>query len=231
MPDFRPDAPSVDLFTADENLVLCDWFGVERPNCNKSVEGVLDEWGVPTKIYWYQRTDAAVAQILLERVQNRLPTAWTSSSGLTRKVSDRRAHRRVELWPQHLFTINWADSAPGLSWPVAYNAIYVPGFDRTVVTASADSNDAFGVCDVAIGSFGPSESMLQGSRRIIVSDWSAQLAKWDQQRWQYLFDTGLVSEAEAQAWAEEVWPEPRDEDEEGEDEAEQAIGHPDPQRR
>src|SRR5262249_57601042 len=105
------------------------------------------------------------------------------------------------------------------------------GWGGCGVPVSADSNDAFGVCDVAIGSFGPSESMLQGSRRIIVSDWSAQLAQWDQQRWEYLFDTGLVSKAEAQAWAEEVWPEPRDEDEEGEDEAEQAIGHPDPHRR
>jgi hypothetical protein len=24
MPDYRPDAPAVDLFTADEQLVLCD---------------------------------------------------------------------------------------------------------------------------------------------------------------------------------------------------------------
>ena len=28
MPDYRLDAPSVDLFTADELLVLCEWFGV-----------------------------------------------------------------------------------------------------------------------------------------------------------------------------------------------------------
>ena len=28
MPEYRPDAPSVDVFTADELLVLSEWFGV-----------------------------------------------------------------------------------------------------------------------------------------------------------------------------------------------------------
>jgi hypothetical protein len=46
--------------------------------------------------------------------------------GSARPVFDRRAHRKVELWPRHLLTINWADSAPGVSWPVAYKATYVP---------------------------------------------------------------------------------------------------------
>jgi len=55
-----------------------------------------------------------------------------------RQFFDRRARGKVELWPYYLLTINWADSGPGFSWPVAYNAIYVPGFDRTVVTASGD---------------------------------------------------------------------------------------------
>ena len=28
MPEYRPDAPSVDVFTADELLVLSEWFGI-----------------------------------------------------------------------------------------------------------------------------------------------------------------------------------------------------------
>ena len=126
--------------------------------------------------------------------------------GLSRPFLDRRAYRKVELWPRHLLTINWADSAPGYSWPVAYKATYVPGFDRTVVTASADCTELFGgVCDVALGAFGPETSIRQGSRDIIVSDWREQRGEWDQRRWVYLFDTGLISEAEAKAWADEVW--------------------------
>ena len=119
---------------------------------------------------------------------------------------DRRARRKIELWPHHLLTINWADSGPGLSWPVAYKATYVPLFDRTVVTASADCPESFGgVSDVAIGAFGPETSILEGSRRIIVSDWTNQWREHDQERWAYLFDTGMVSEAQADAWADEVW--------------------------
>ena len=128
MPDLCPGAPSVNLFTADEYLILCDLFGVDNPCSGRSIEDALDKWGIPKRVNWYRRTDAAVAQILLERVQDRLPNAWTSSNGMTRRVSGRRAHRKIEVWPTHLFTINWADSAPGLSWPVAYHATYVPGF-------------------------------------------------------------------------------------------------------
>jgi hypothetical protein len=96
------------------------------------------------------------------------------------------------LWLRHLLTINWADSGPGFSWPVAYNATYVPGFDRSVVTASADCPEMFGgVCDVAISSFGPEVAIIQGCRDIIICDWSWQRAECDQQRWVYLCDTGL----------------------------------------
>jgi hypothetical protein len=74
------------------------------------------------------------------------------------------------------------------------------------VTASGDSSESFGgVSDVAIGAFGPEVSILEGSRRIIISDWTNQWREHDQERWAYLFDTGIVSKAEADAWADEVW--------------------------
>ena len=39
----------------------------------------------------------------------------------------------------------------------------------------------------------------------MIFDRSWQRAECDQQRWEYLFDTGLVSKAQALAWADEVW--------------------------
>lgn len=169
----------------------------------------LDEWNIPNELYRYDRTDAAIAQILLERVQGRLPQ-WVGPTGAAR-LADRRGHRKVELWPQRLLTINWADSAPGYSWPAEYRTTYIPGFDRTVVTVSVDCAEVFGVCDVGIGWFGPDQSILEGSRQIIVGDSSGQRSEWDQRRWVYVLDTGLVSAAEAEAWADEVWGDLRDE--------------------
>src|SRR5262249_14743211 len=157
MPDYRPDAPSADLFTSEELLVLNEWFGVklsraeelalwsrrvvpptERPDEEDEedyvplfpVDRILDEWEIPKEIAEYRRIDVAVAQILLERVQDRLPQwgVWSPEDGvqLARPILDRRAHRKVVLSPRHLLTINWADSGPGFSWPVAYYAVYVP---------------------------------------------------------------------------------------------------------
>jgi len=121
MSDYRPNAPLEDLFTADEHLVLCDWFGVEHRSSERCVRDILDEWNIPQEIYGYRRTSAAVAQFLLERIQDRLPQ-WVGPTRGARPLLDRGSHRNVEFWPRHLLTLNWADSGPGFSWPVAYNA-------------------------------------------------------------------------------------------------------------
>jgi hypothetical protein len=65
MPDYRPDAPCVDLFTADEELVLTTWFELDRPSYGPWIDAIFDEWNIPTEIPDYRRIDAAVAQILL----------------------------------------------------------------------------------------------------------------------------------------------------------------------
>jgi hypothetical protein len=137
MPDYRPDAPSADLFTPEELLVLNEWFGVNLSRAEElalwsrrvahstggpdeedeendvplfPVEDILDEWEIPKEIAEYRRIDVAVAQILLERVQDRLPQwgMWSPEDGvqLARPILDRRAERKVELWPRHLLTIN-----------------------------------------------------------------------------------------------------------------------------
>jgi hypothetical protein len=206
MPDYCPDASSADLFTADEELVLATWFEIDRPPSGRRIDDIFKGWNILSEIPDYRRIDTAVAQILLERIQDHLPNWMGDRFVIARGIFDRRARRKIELWPHHLLTINWADSGPGLSWPVAYKATYVPLFDRIVVTASADCPETFGgVCDVAIGAFGSETSILEGSRRIIISDWTNQWRRHDQERWAYLFDTGIVSKAEADAWADEVW--------------------------
>jgi hypothetical protein len=203
-PHYPPNAPSVDVFAADELLVLSEWFEVEHPPSERSIEDILDEWDIPQDISEYRRLGAAVAQILLERVQDRLPQ-WAAvtndSRQFARPIADWRALRKVEMC---LLTINWADSGPGFSWPVAYYATYVPGYNRTVVTASGDCPDALGVCDIALGSFGTGNIPAQ-SDAIIRGEWANRRREFDQSRWAYILDAGLVGEVDANAWADQVW--------------------------
>jgi hypothetical protein len=122
----------------------------------------------------------------------------------TYRGDDKVPNRKVLLQPRKLFTINWADSGPGFSWPVAYYVTWLPCYDRFVVTASADCSDAFGYNDFALGSFDSDTAIKEGARKVVCDDWHYQRG-WEQQRWAYLFSTGLISETEANAWREDVW--------------------------
>ena len=94
MPDYRSDALAVELFTADEDLVLATWFEIDRPFSERQVDDILDQWNIPEEIPEYRRIDAAVAQILLERIQDHLPN-WTAVVGdrfvVARPIIERRA--------------------------------------------------------------------------------------------------------------------------------------------
>lgn len=151
----------------------------------------------------------AVARVCLNPIQDRLPQ-WGAIDRdgdliLGRGV-DARRRARVELVPQHLFTLNWADSGPGFSWREAYHAIFLPGFGRWVVTMSVDSTDVWGVTDLAIGAFGVGSDVVRSSGRIIVRYWREQQC-FDETEggWAYLLDTGLVDSSVAWRWRRRVW--------------------------
>ncbi|PKN96597.1 MAG: hypothetical protein CVU43_19860 [Chloroflexi bacterium HGW-Chloroflexi-5] len=151
----------------------------------------------------------AVARLGLKQIQHRLPQ-WAAVRReeliLGRKVRQHKK-RAIELLPLHLFTINWADSGPGFSWPDAYHLIWFPLFNRFVVTASQDSSDAYGVEDKAIEWRPDDQDRREAAKSIIVSYWRDTIYGWDQERWAYLFNEGLISDEEANAWADEAWPE------------------------
>jgi hypothetical protein len=88
---------------------------------------------------------------------------------------------------------------------VAYNVAWLPIYSIYVVTESADSPDAFGYCDRAIGWFAPDVSIEDGVHKVITADWMYQYRECNQHPWVELLSTGLISDADAQAWSEEVW--------------------------
>ena len=151
----------------------------------------------------------AVARLCLNAVQERLPQwGYVRSDDtfiLGRTIEDRR-EAEIDLAPQHLFTLNWADSGPGFSWPEAYHATFLPGFNRWVVTMSVDSPDVFGVTDLAIGSFPAGGDLVRSSGRVIVRYWRRfHCYDPDAGGWAYLFDTGLVDAPTAYQWRRRVW--------------------------
>jgi hypothetical protein len=211
---------TVDLFSPDEHAVLADWLGVRPPKVAKGIDpaDAMARLGFEKEPGHYRLIDAVVAFIVLENAEKRLP-GWSAlradgSFVCARAYRDdqKAPNRNVLLQSRQLFTINWADSGPGFSWPVAYYITWLPRYDRFVITASADCPDGFGYCDFAIGAFGSNTPVKEGARRVVCGDWHDQWSAWEQQRWAYLFNTGLISHEEANAWREEVWPIEPDED-------------------
>jgi len=208
----------VDLFTPDEHAILAEWFRVKSPVSAQDIvlDEVISRLGFDKEPGHYRLIDAAVAFIVLERVEQRLPQ-WSTIRDdkliVAREYRDdtKIPNRKVVLQPRPLFCINWADSGPGFSWPVAYYVTWLPYYERHVVTASADCPDAFGYCDFALDAFGIDTPIKEGARKIICGDWSDQNTQWGQQRWEYLFSTELIPKQEAEAWAEQVWPSERSE--------------------
>jgi hypothetical protein len=218
----RSHAPAasldVALFTADEHAIIARWLGRKPVLEARGIdpEEALRRLGFsrePNQLY--TPLDAAVAHIVLEGVEARLPSyavidfARPPGEGITvsrkyRGPAD-KPRRRVGIISRRLFAINWADSAPGISWPVEYRATWLPIYDRWVVTASADGDDAFGYTDFAIGCFTHETPIVEGAGEIIRRDWRAQADGWGQERWAYVLDNGIIGDAKALHWADEVW--------------------------
>jgi hypothetical protein len=229
----KPSDPTHEIrttYTPTERAALAQYLGVSDP-APAELAGVditepvdEDEWDeekdgiapLPSGTgYEGLMTENVIARICLRSSTVSLPQ-WASVSprGVTlgRRESRRRPARRRRR-PRHLFTINWADSGPGFSWPEAYHVTALPGYGVCIVTASADSPDAYGYCDVAIGWFQGDVRDIEQSGECVRSWWSQQKGEGGLERWSCLFSTGDVDEEAAARWADEVWPSGADDDE------------------
>jgi hypothetical protein len=112
----------VDLFTPDEHAILAEWFRVKSPVSAQDIvlDEVISRLGFDKEPGHYRLIDAAVAFIVLERVEQRLPQ-WSTIRDdkliVAREYRDdtKIPNRKVVLQPRPLFCINWADSGPGFS--------------------------------------------------------------------------------------------------------------------
>ena len=211
----------LDLYSPMERALLAAFLRVPDPQpCD--LTGIDVTRPIPRR--WSERRDGigprlseldsnslmlenAIARICLESISDQLPQwAVVHDGDVTLARPRRRVARRLRaLSPVHLFTLNWADSGPGFSWPEAYYVTSLPGYDVAIVTASADSPDTNGYCDIAVGWYPGDARDLRKAGDCIIAHWR-KLAECCQERWEYLFDTGAFDEREAKGLAEAVWP-------------------------
>ena len=154
------------------------------------------------------RIEVAVAQILLNEIQEDLPNWGYVKDGvalINRKTHDRLPKPKLFFDPEHVVTINWANSGPGFSWPESYYITYLPTFNKFIVTSSRDGPDAFGCSDHAIGFADGDLTPIEAAREVITEFWLGQANTYDQQRWAHLFAEGLIDDKSAHEWADEVW--------------------------
>jgi hypothetical protein len=201
------------LFTDIEHAVLAKWFRQRKPAAAARVrfDDALADLGFEGPCEPYSQASAAVAHVVLEAIEERLPV-WACWKGdkLIKARSYREPHqkpqRRTALLPSELFAINWASSGPGFDWPIQYHLVWTPIYERFVVTASADCPDHFGYSDFALGHFGREDNIGQSVIRIIRRDWTMQRKECSQERWETLLRTGLVKQDAVEAVANQVWP-------------------------
>ncbi len=163
-------------------------------NCFNNVSGKLD-------------MDNEVATILLDTFQSHLPNfRWHDQDDNLRFVRGKNPikERKVQLFPLHLFTINWATSGPGIEWPESYCVTYVPSHDVRIVTASSDSDDMWGCTDLAIGWCKPHRNPDFGVKKII-QNWWRNIHVSLGHPWADFYSEGLVDADRAEKWALEVY--------------------------
>ena len=115
------------LFTDVEHVLLASWFGQQPPASavHVNVDDALARLGFKKECDPYSRPAAAVAHVVLEAIEHRLP-GWACWKGdkLIQSRSYRGPHqkprRQAALLPNALFAIDWAMSGPGFIWPVSY---------------------------------------------------------------------------------------------------------------
>lgn len=202
-----------------EHAILCDYFRIKRPAALRDLE-IVDYDEEPrgpddpilvveaSEYYWQEfAVPNAVARLLLSRVQRNLPQWASYKDGVptwARKHWPARGGA-VQVLPRRLLEINWADSGPGFSWPEAYHATFLPGYERWVVTASADTDEVYGYEDIAIGHFRSGVPVRDGSRKLIKRWWRRRKREDQQAAWVDVWAKGLISEDEALDWRDAVW--------------------------
>ena len=153
----------------------------------------------------------AVARLMLEPIANRLPnfTAVSRKDGYIRSArppaSKAYKSRAVTGLPNFLFKINWATSGPGFSWEELYHVGFLAEYDVYVVTASQDSSEALGFCDVCIGYFSETQDFIQDALYVVMEWWGDKRGEYGAGKYESITSIGSASADQIAEITEQVW--------------------------
>jgi hypothetical protein len=150
----------------------------------------------------------ALARMVLSGIEDTLPVFIAVNRGATIVTRKSRAPRSpsVRALPISLLEVNWADSAPGISWPEAYHVGWLPGFNRWVLTSSRDTPELDGYCDRVLCHFDQCDDPAAEAGRRIQAEWQRLKSAYGQARWACLLFAGRITQDEAMRMASTVWP-------------------------
>lgn len=180
------------------------------PEQDGEIRKLLESWNIDPDFTHagHDAVDVALAQIALGHVEILLPDFTVLRHG--RLFHARRPFETPHLSedmlfkPIHLFTIDWALSAPGFSWPESYYATWLPGYDSFVVTLSQDSDEILGVSDLAIGWFSDRNVFEASCGRVVARYWKRMALEDGQEMWEGFVSEGRINEKTVRRWSRRV---------------------------
>ena len=198
------------MLNKEEKLIFDSYFNKLDFNFRDDYEKVLKKFNFNSENLNIPFDDIAVAQILLRNIQSRLPNSGVvdeyGSVSLTRNIDKKNklSSSKIAFIPRLIFSINWANTGPGTSWPEQYRITYVPDYEEYIVTASSDSQDYYhGVSgDIALGISGDT---IEDMRSVIIGHWNELKLEYEQLEFVEILQEGLVHNDEINKWKEEVW--------------------------
>jgi hypothetical protein len=159
--------------------------------------------------------DNRVALILLNTVESQLPNYGVVDSEGEVSMGRNRSPlvaRKLQLLPSLLFSIDWASTAPGVSWPESYFVTYVPAGNISIVTTSKDDDEIWGYADLAVGFCRAARTPEFGVKKIIQSWWKRGCGDREVgQGWETFWSAGLIDKSRAEKWRDQTFGKQRSE--------------------
>jgi hypothetical protein len=188
------------LYTREENAAILQWLEYQISSRWK----YEDKWGLSfnvAKILLYEQNGDLYE--MLEEEQRADGEPGLSDAASLRRA---RANRAGLLHTTYLCEINWANTAPGLSWPEYYQLTFLPGYNIDIMTAGQCSLDVYGYYNVALN-FTPRRKdgteVKDVGLRAVEAWW---LRRSDASPWEELFNAGSLDERALFRFRSKIWP-------------------------